>query len=233
MSFANSPLLDLDTMVRYHTLRCIYREDVKQHSFDVAMLSWEIASVLARSGHDLDPHRLALMGMVHDAPESIYGDMVHDTKYRTDEMLTAARQIDDLAVGELVRSIGPGWVGEELAEMLRELENNPLAHAVVKTADDLSVLLYSLKETTLGNAAFARLLAGAWRRLGELAVSPTSPLAPIAARYAKELEPRVTAMLTRFRMHDDAANTLELSDILPPRPHPGLHPPTAPSAPAA
>jgi putative hydrolase of HD superfamily len=117
-------------------------ETVAEHSFRTV---W-VALVLASLDGTVDADRVARMALVHDLPEARTSDLnyVHQKYVAADERAAARDQMAGLPFGD------------ELVELLEELEARESPEArIVRDADQLEMLL-TLREAEAGGARQAR-----------------------------------------------------------------------------
>ena len=91
-----------------------------------------------RYGMNLNADKAAVMAMYHDAPEIITGDLPTPVKYFNSEIESAYRQVEKVAVSELLMQLP-----EDLREVYTDIlnENDEELRTAVKAADKLSALI--------------------------------------------------------------------------------------------
>ena len=73
---------------RWALMRNTSYENLAQHSFEVSMLAHSLAVIgNKRLGKVYNSERVALLGLYHDTPEIITGDMPTSIKYKSEEEL--------------------------------------------------------------------------------------------------------------------------------------------------
>ena len=123
---------------RWGLMRNTRTENLKEHSFDVAVIAHALAlihnEILKKPA--IDP--LLTMGeaLYHDITEIITGDMPTPIKYKNDELKTAYKAVEAQAANTML-------------ELLPEQ-----VHKLVKAADRLSAYLKCLMEDKAGNDEF-------------------------------------------------------------------------------
>ena len=142
---------------RWALMRNTSTETLSEHSYEVAALSHALA-VLGnkRLEKHYDSARAALMGLYHDVPEIITGDMPTPIKYFNGEMREAYAAVEKHA-GEKLLSMLPEDMQGEFASLLMEDSENPAdkeLHKLVKAADKLSAYIKCIDERKAGNAEF-------------------------------------------------------------------------------
>ena len=139
---------------RWALMRNSTRENISEHSLEVAMLAHLLAVIgRVRFGKDLDADKAALIGMYHDSTEIITGDMPTPIKYYNDEMRDTFKEIEDLAAVQLL-SMLPEDIRAEYEELFFAKEQDAYLWKLVKAADKLSALLKCVEEEKTGNTEF-------------------------------------------------------------------------------
>ena len=88
---------------RWALMRNSIRENISEHSLEVAMLAHGLAIIAnEKCGQELDPNEVALMGIYHDANEIITGDMPTPVKYFDDDIMEAYKRVEDVASRTMV-----------------------------------------------------------------------------------------------------------------------------------
>lgn len=138
---------------RWALMRNSERENISEHSLEVAMLAHGLAVIgCKRLGKTYSPERIALLGMYHDCTEIITGDMPTPVKYRNDEIRDAYKKIEESAAYRLLEML-PGDLREEYQAYLIPATDEEEV-VLVKAADKLSALIKCMEEEKAGNQEF-------------------------------------------------------------------------------
>lgn len=139
---------------RWALMRNTNYETLSQHSFEVASLAHALAVIgNRRLGKNYDTARAALLGLYHDAPEIITGDMPTPVKYHSGEMREAFATVERYA-GERLLSMLPEDMQPDFRSLLQEDEADAELHKLVKAADKLSAYIKCVEERKAGNTEF-------------------------------------------------------------------------------
>lgn len=139
---------------RWALMRNTNYETLSQHSFEVASLAHALAVIgNRRLGKNYDTARAALLGLYHDAPEIITGDMPTPVKYHSGEMREAFATVERYA-GERLLSMLPEDVQPDFRPLLQEDDADAELHKLVKAADKLSAYIKCVEERKAGNTEF-------------------------------------------------------------------------------
>lgn len=139
---------------RWGLMRNTAPENLSEHSYDTAVLAHALCTLAnARFGTRLDPGRAALLGLYHDAPEILTGDLPTPVKYFSPEIRGAYRQVEESSRRRLL-SLLPEDLRPSYAPLLAPLEENPRLLSIVKAADKLSALIKCIEEENAGNSEF-------------------------------------------------------------------------------
>ena len=137
-------------------MRCTQRENVQEHSLQVAMLAHALALIKNKFfGGDLLPERVALHAIYHDATEVLTGDLPTPVKYFNKEIRDAYLEIESNAVGELLRLL-PEELRDDFQALLLIPESQVEIKKIVKAADTLAAYIKCLEEEAAGNREFSR-----------------------------------------------------------------------------
>lgn len=140
---------------RWSLMRNVMKENVAEHSYQVAILAHLLAAVGKEVfGKAVDPERAATLALFHDATEMFTGDIPTPVKHHNPEILANFRKIETAAAERLLE-----MAPEELAPVYQPLltgrkEDEPLT-AYVKAADLLDAYLKCVSELSAGNGEFA------------------------------------------------------------------------------
>lgn len=164
---------------RWSLMRNSRDENLSEHSLEVAMLAHCLAILSKeRLGIEVEPARVALMGIYHDANEIITGDMPTPVKYYDDDIHDSYKRVENIANHTLINKLPPDIKkyyqdllfgedeGLELIDSFEgdiedSLKNNPDKKMIsayewklVKAADKFSALIKCMEERRSGNSEF-------------------------------------------------------------------------------
>ena len=140
---------------RWALMRNTTYETLSQHSYEVATLAHALAVIgNRRLGKTYDAARAALLGLYHDTPEIITGDMPTPVKYHSGEMREAFAKLEQYA-GERLLSMLPDDLRPDYELLLTETGAEADLHRLVKAADKLSAYIKCIEERKAGNAEFS------------------------------------------------------------------------------
>lgn len=141
-------------IARWALMRNTRTENVEEHSYEVAVLAHALAVIGREVFHkDLDPDRVAVAALFHDAPEIITGDMPTPIKYYNPDIKAAYRQVEAVAQDKLL-SMLPAELIPAYEPLVRESDRK--AKRYVKAADKLSAYIKCVEELKAGNSEFKK-----------------------------------------------------------------------------
>ena len=131
-------------------------ETLSQHSYEVATLAHALAVIgNRRLGKNYDTSRAALLGLYHDVPEIITGDMPTPVKYHSAEIRSAFSAVEQYA-SERLLSMLPDDLRPDYEPLLSEnTQEEAELHVLVKAADKLSAYIKCIEERKAGNSEFS------------------------------------------------------------------------------
>ena len=150
---------------RWALMRNTAPENVQEHSHQAAVLAHALAVIRnEKFGGRVDPGKVAVAALYHDASEILTGDMPTPVKYDNPAIQEAYRQVEAVANGKLV-----SMLPEELRDVYGEIldEYDPETRRLVKAADKLSAYIKCVEELKAGNAEFREAAAQTRRALEE------------------------------------------------------------------
>lgn len=121
---------------RWHASSVRRAQNLAEHSFNVAMLGLKLGSLLANPIEDEDRLQLLELALVHDIPETQFGDVPSPTKWH----LRDSMGLDYDAVMD--RAF---WV-QRGAEYAPSEDATPLVRGILRIADVLEAALFILAE---------------------------------------------------------------------------------------
>ena len=139
---------------RWGLMRNTRQENICEHSLEVAMIAHSLAVIKnQRFGGCVNPERVALLAVFHDATEIITGDLPTPVKYYNPEIRTAYRQVEDMATDRLL-SMLPEDLQPAYEPLLAPAEDEKELWRLVKAADKISALIKCIEERSMGNGEF-------------------------------------------------------------------------------
>jgi len=147
-------LARLKLINRWPLMRNIRTENVSEHSLQVAFVAHALAIIKNRKfGGGVNPERIALMAMYHDASEVLTGDMPTPTKYYNPQITVEYKKIEKIAQNKLI-----DMLPEELQADFRPLIDDDFysddERHIIKQADALCAYLKTIEELSAGNNEF-------------------------------------------------------------------------------
>lgn len=139
---------------RWALMRNSIRENISEHSMEVAMLSHGLAIIAnEKCGLCLDINRIVLMGLYHDANEIITGDMPTPVKYYDENIKEAYKRVERVASHTMLRKL-PEYMQPYYKPYFSPQAGADYEWRLVKAADKLSALIKCREELRTGNQEF-------------------------------------------------------------------------------
>lgn len=139
---------------RWALMRNTHDENISEHSLEVASIAHALAVIHnKRFGGNVNAERAAVLGVYHDTPEIITGDMPTPVKYYSDQVREAYSQVEDDACAALLKMI-PEDLREEYKPFFFKQEEDRQLWKFVKAADKICALTKCVEETHAGNVDF-------------------------------------------------------------------------------
>ena len=140
---------------RWALMRNTDSESLSQHSLDVASIGHALSVIgNRRLGKNYDTGKIALIGMYHDMPEIITGDMPTPVKYHNKEIRDAFGRIEKAAQRSLLNSLPEDLRADYEALIVPDEKSEE--YRLVKAADKISALLKCMLEERNGNTEFEK-----------------------------------------------------------------------------
>ncbi len=141
---------------RWSLMRCTQRENVQEHSLQVAVVAHALALIKKKYfGGSIAPEKVALFAIFHDATEVLTGDLPTPVKYYNDEIRKAYQEIESHSTEQLLKLL-PAEFRPEYRELLDIPETESEAANMVKAADSICAYIKCLEELAAGNKEFSR-----------------------------------------------------------------------------
>lgn len=141
---------------RWALMRNTATENISQHSNDVAAIAHALAVLKnLRFGGKLNPERAAFLGLYHDMPEIITGDMPTPVKYHSKEMRNEFFKVEEMACNRIL-SMLPEDMREYYVSAFFPQDEDEYLWKIVKAADKISALIKCIEEKNAGNREFEK-----------------------------------------------------------------------------
>lgn len=145
---------------RWALMRNTKSENIAEHSNDVAAIAHAIAVIKnIRFGGNLNCDRAAVLGLYHDMPEIITGDMPTPVKYYSEKMHKEFLLVEENACEKLL-SMLPQDMKDIYRPYFFKSEEDEYLWKIVKAADKISALIKCIEEQNAGNREFGKALEG-------------------------------------------------------------------------
>jgi 5'-deoxynucleotidase len=141
---------------RWGLMRNTHAENIQEHSLQVAMIAHGLAIVKNRLfAGNVDPERVAVLAVYHDAGEVITGDLATPIKYFNPKIKEAYDEIEVVANQKLLDML-PEELRADYAAFFFTQPEDAAAWKLVKAADKICAYLKCLEEMKVGNEEFAK-----------------------------------------------------------------------------
>ncbi len=139
---------------RWALMRNTRYETLSEHSAEVAQLSFALAVIgNERLGKSHNAERAALLGLYHDTPEIITGDLPTPVKYYSQETKEAYKSVERNASKQLL-SMLPEDLLPSYEPLFKKKNEDKELWRLVKAADKISGYLKCVEEKKAGNSEF-------------------------------------------------------------------------------
>ncbi|MEG2611185.1 MAG: 5'-deoxynucleotidase [Oscillospiraceae bacterium] len=141
---------------RWALMRNTQAENLSQHSHEVAVIAHALVVISnKRFGTTYNAERAALIGLYHDTPEILTGDMPTPVKYHSHEIRDAFKSVEKVATNKLLSMLPADIQDEYHSLFFAQAEDLPLWQ-FVKAADKISALIKCIEEEKAGNTEFTK-----------------------------------------------------------------------------
>ncbi len=135
-------------------MRNMRKENVAEHSYITAVVAHALCAIENELyGGKLNPDRAAVLALYHDSAEVFTGDLPTPVKYRSDELKTAYKAIEEKAEKKLIEFLPPE-LSDTFSKVVSPNKTEP-EYKFMKYADKLAALIKCNEELSAGNAEFA------------------------------------------------------------------------------
>ena len=153
---------------RWALMRKTSEENLSEHSYDVAVIAHALALIKnIRFGGSLNIERAAFLGLYHDMPEIITGDMPTPVKYHSRDLRDAFAKVEAMASDKLL-SMLPEDMREYYESAFFPREEDGYLWKIVKAADKISALIKCIEEEKAGNKEFLNAYESTKKSISEM-----------------------------------------------------------------
>lgn len=139
---------------RWALMRNTRYETLSEHSAEVAQLAYALAVIgNERLGKKYNCERASLLGLYHDTPEIITGDLPTPVKYYSKETKEAYKAVEKNASKQLL-SMLPDDLLPSYEPLFKKKNDDKELWKLVKAADKISGYLKCVEERKAGNGEF-------------------------------------------------------------------------------
>lgn len=182
---------------RWNLKHNIQSENVKEHSFDVAVIAHLIAELHNVLADDkIDTGKVAIYALYHDATEVLTGDLPTPVKYFNPEIADAYSTVEDKALEKLLCTLPKDLQDKFKTYLSYKNESNKTIASIVKCADLIAAYIKAENELQLGNRDFQ----AARDRLKSLLDKDDTPKA--VTRFIKSYLPTYWMALEEFDINE-------------------------------
>ena len=140
---------------RWSLMRCTQRENVQEHSLQVAVVAHALALIKKKHfGGTIAPEKVTLFAIFHDATEVLTGDLPTPVKYYNSEIRKAYKEIESHSTEQLLKLL-PDEFRPDYRDLLDIPETEIEIASLVKAADAICAYIKCLEELAAGNREFS------------------------------------------------------------------------------
>ena len=143
----------MKNIYRWGLMRNTKTENLSEHSFETAYVAHALGVIAkVRLGKTVEPEKIAVAALFHDASEIITGDMPTPVKYDNPEIKAAYKKMEAAAEEKLFSMLPDDLRGEMVNSFA---SGDAEIQKYVKAADKISALIKCIEELNMGNKEFA------------------------------------------------------------------------------
>ena len=141
---------------RWALMRNTNEENLSQHSHEVAAVAYALCVIgNRRYGKNYNCERAVLLGLYHDMPEILTGDLPTPVKYFNPEIKEAYKKVEDVAAEKLLDTL-PEDLRADFEFLFNKKEEDNALWKIIKAADKISALIKCIEERKAGNVEFSK-----------------------------------------------------------------------------
>ncbi len=139
---------------RWALMRNTRKENLSEHTLEVAAIAHALAVISnEKYGTNYNAERAAMLGIYHDMPEIITGDMPTPIKYGNPQLKQAYKTVERETASHLVAMLPEYMQANYRPFFIKDEADAPLWR-LVKAADKISALIKCIEEEKAGNSEF-------------------------------------------------------------------------------
>lgn len=147
-----SPLRNLNNVVRYSGVFCMKPENDGYHSIDMMAMAMTIADIIeSRTDTKVDRRDLIYRCYIHDMDESLMGDISRVIKYYNDDIYNSINNVVDELMTE-------AYSDELVRDIKSSKDKDNVCGLIVKISDTLQSSMKIYEECKLGNFHFKKII---------------------------------------------------------------------------
>lgn len=159
---------------RWALMRNTRKENLSEHSLEVAAIAHALAVISnEKYGMQHNCERAALLGIYHDMPEIITGDMPTPIKYGNPQLKQAYKVVERETASMLVSMLPDYMQASYNGFFIKQDADSPL-WKLVKAADKISALIKCIEEGKAGNSEFTSARKATEKLISELDIPAAS-----------------------------------------------------------
>lgn len=145
---------------RWGLMKNTEKENLTEHSLQVAVIAHALAIIRREyfkddGRPDVDPDRVAVMGIFHDCSEISTGDLPTPVKYYNPEIKEAYKAVEYIAANNLLKKL-PKEMRKHYSQLLGVDKTEDEYTKLIKAADKISAYLKCVEELKVGNLEFKK-----------------------------------------------------------------------------
>ncbi len=177
---------------RWSLMRNSHSENLSEHSMEVAAIAHALVLLHNRRfGGSLNAERTAILGLYHDMPESLTGDMPTPVKYHSEKLRKAYKSVEDNACQTLLNML-PDDMLPDYEPFFFPVEEDIALWTYVKAADKICALIKCIDEKKAGNSEFDFAAVSVKKAINEM-------MLPEAECFLKEFLPSYSLTLDEIK----------------------------------
>lgn len=144
----------MKNITRWSLMLNSHKENLSEHSLETAAVAHALVVIHNRRfGGSLNAERAGMLGVYHDFPESLTGDMPTPVKYNNKALRDAYKSVEENACRTLLGML-PEDLEEEYSPFFFREEGDKELWKFVKAADKICALTKCIEEKKAGNTEF-------------------------------------------------------------------------------